>query len=295
MEDIAPGDMEPQASEENVIIDIASPKVLHVTGDCTLMPQKPKKTLGSSEMSPSVMKKVFENDQVERESRIRRNKKTIEKLCSVLPSEEQLAIPQRNQHVPTKALQILGDEDLMARSRRVVTKEHMAMARNNPKIIQLLGEPMLILDENASKRFGSDMNLQQRRALMKNRELEIYRAHMENQTLLKKILKSHPTKEQLALPREAQNKVVSPKALDIFGDDYLRFLAAKVVTPDMRKNISPKTLRLLGDTSLLSPKQKQLLGSLEAPQERIVQATPMINFISFFLSCSMLTIKPGGS
>mmetsp|Transcript_889 Transcript_889/g.1102 ORF Transcript_889/g.1102 Transcript_889/m.1102 type:complete len:246 (-) Transcript_889:1081-1818(-) len=132
----------------------------------------------------------------------------------------------------------------------------------NPKLIRFFGD-IRLLPNKAQNFFGDlEMPLNQvlaQRQAEKNERIRIYEECVKRR---KRVINQKPSVEQLALPFAYKNegKIVSEKALRLLGDEILSTEARKVLTPQMRKNITHKTLTFFGDSFLLTPKQQQLLG-----------------------------------
>lgn len=235
-----------------------SPKVIRLLGDPSLFPEKVQKVLGVNELSSSASRRVFGEREAAFALGQKKRREAIERTCAARPSAEQLALPRPNERVSDKALRMLGEPCLREASQRVVTDQERKTARAHPKVVKLLGEPE-VSSQIACKRLGSDMTSSQRKAQLQDQRAARERLAAEGRRLLEKRLKAQPSAEQLRLPHEQQP--VSDKALRFFGEPLLEELSKKVVTPEMRKNVNPKTLRLLGPSAeLLSKKQLQLLG-----------------------------------
>eukprot|EP00924_Labyrinthula_sp_SR-Ha-C_P013897 snap_masked-scaffold_5-processed-gene-16.58-mRNA-1 protein AED:1.00 eAED:1.00 QI:0/-1/0/0/-1/1/1/0/149 len=67
-------------------------------------------------------------------------------------------------------------------------------------------------------------------------------------------------KEKIFIAKQYENKHIPEKALTILGDEFLDWKDRNVVTAEIRQNVSPKTLHLMGDYKLLTKKSQKILG-----------------------------------
>jgi len=255
--------------EEGVVVPLP-PKLVDVLGDPELFPPKVKQVLGQKELDPSRKTLVFRDRIAEIEHACRRRKQQLEQVAQRPPTKEQCSLPKKSERVREKALKLLGDDELAKASSNVVTAVERKTVRAHPKVVKVLGEPAILGSNKALNRLGSEMNLYQRRAMMRSNFQDEECRQDVAERRLEAILVSTPSSTQLRVPSSARanEKGLKEKALRIFGEEALYIQSRRIVTRDMQKNVSPKTLRLLGDESLLGKKERQILGNLESPTRR---------------------------
>lgn len=234
------------------------------------IPDKARRVLGMDDAIPKTTRRAMLQTERRREQEQRR---ALQEITHAKPTPEQLALPRADRRVSAKALQILGDEGLSQASCAVVTDSDRKSVKSFPKVFQLLGHPALV-SPKAQNRCGPDMCSKQRRAQIREEQLEEERRKLDIRRKIKAVLQSRPTNQQLQLPETSSDHQVPEKALRFFGDDRLEVMSQQVVTENMRKNVRPKTLRIFGDSALLTDKERQLLGSLDAPLSPRTEASP---------------------
>ncbi|GBG32918.1 Hypothetical Protein FCC1311_091442 [Hondaea fermentalgiana] len=249
----------------DVIMSTMSPKRAEMASrtaemDKTRVPKKARRVLGmDDEVSPETKRAM---DQTRRR-RIREQKRALDEVAGARPTLAQLAIPNTDFRVSDKALRILGDENLAQASCKLVTPAERQLAAQHPKVIHVLGDSTLA-SPKAQQRCGTEMDAKQRRAQVADNVRQAAARDEEARRKLDAVLRALPCDEQLELPQAAVGQPIPEKALRFFGEDQLETLSRCAVTKDVRKNLRPKTLHMLGDTNLLSRKERQVLGSLDA-------------------------------
>jgi len=227
----------------------------------TPRPSRKFEDLGSKPATAS-RRKVSRTFKVRKdnEKKLYRGKDVQRKLVELI-LDDQPNLLHMKVKVNPKVLNLLGDEQLDAKSR-----EHVNRSQVTPKVLARLGAACMI-PEKALKRLGdAELTKDQRVAMSKSEALEAKERAKKRIEQLDRILKSKPTSEQTHNIAACK---VKGKAFSMLGGDQEEELAEQVrkqVTADM--TINKKTIQMTGATEILPAKIRHRRGSEMKDEQR---------------------------
>ncbi len=200
--------------------------------------------------------------------------KKNDEVANEIP-KEQLNLPKytgAGKHVPSKALNVLGEDELKRASQKVVPGDPDARGVG-VKVLNVLGGEEQLMPKKVFKRMGTGTKADFA-MLAANAQLATDMEVKRKRSLEKTLSIKAASDEQLKIPKAHEGQHVPEKALAIFGDEHLERQSLKQIEvrginsgPSSPSSVvRPKALTKLGiddsDTNLIPEKARSRLGSI---------------------------------
>ncbi|CAM9644258.1 unnamed protein product [Chrysoparadoxa australica] len=232
-------------------------KPLELLGDPATLAENEKlvKVIGD-EMPQEAVARMIKSEK--RETLIKEHaleRERLDTLNSVMKARHKSNEDTLTHQVDTKALDVMGDEDLERLNMKALPSKAMVDAKN----LALLGDASLLGNEKVTKVIGDEMSQEaiakMARAKREEERMEAERLEREQQEKIKTVLEINVTKEL------AQQ--VDEKAIAMMGEQ-LREKNLKAVPKNSVVDL--KVVKMLGEVSVQGGKANKIIGDEMSPE-----------------------------